>query len=88
MPESSGNQLSITIVVSGHPTLIRVPGNQRLEQVVRRVLNESGNTGQDPSGWELRNQDGSVLPLNQTVLDAGVAENATLFLNPLAGAGG
>lgn len=88
MAEHSGNQIEVTIVASGHPTTLKVPLNQRLEQVVKRVLNDTGNTGQDPDGWELRNQDGAVLSLEATVKDAGIAAGATLFLNPIAGAGG
>jgi hypothetical protein len=86
--EHLGNQIEVTIVASGHPTALSVPLNQRLEQVVRRVLNDTGNTGQGPDGWELRNQEGAVLALGATVKDAGIPTGATLFLNPIAGAGG
>jgi hypothetical protein len=88
MPGEHGRPIDVTIVVSGEPHSTAFPLNQRLEQVVRRILNESGNTGQDPSSWELRDANGMLLDLSLTVSEAGLIEGATLFLTPRAGAGG
>lgn len=89
MPQThQDHKFTLTIVVSGHPLTEDFPSNQRLEQIVGRVLKQTNNTGQDPSSWELRDSNGNVLNLNLTAAEAGLHDGVTLFLNPRAGAGG
>jgi hypothetical protein len=86
-PEQEQN-IDVIVVVSGQPEHIRVNVHQKLEQLVREALNESGNEGQALSDWELRLEDGSLLDQDLRVQDAGVTAGMTLFLSPKAGAGG
>ena len=88
MPPKPDKHLDLVVVVSGQPTAVRVNANQRLEQLVREALHESGNAGQDPEAWELRREGGDLLELGQRAGDAGLTDGMTLYLNPRAGAGG
>jgi len=80
--------LDLVVVVSGVATPVRVNVNERLEQVVREALRESGNAGQPPEQWELRRESGEPLDQSLRVGDAGLTDGATLTLQPRAGAGG
>ena len=80
--------LDLVIVVSGVPRPVRINPHVRLEQAVRDVLHDSGNSGQPPEDFELRTEDGQLLSLNSRAGDVGLHDGQTLFLNPRAGAGG
>lgn len=80
--------IDVTVVVSGQPGQLKVNVHQTLEHLVHEALQKSGNTGQAPSEWELRTEDGRLLNQSQTVAVAGIQDGATLFLSPKAGAGG
>lgn len=82
------NHLDLVIVVSGSPEAVRVNRNERLENAVREALRESGNHGQRPDDWELRNEAGQLLALSLHADEAGLFDGQTLFLSPKAGAGG
>lgn len=82
------NHLNLIIVVSGAPEPVRLNHNQRLEHAVREALRESGNHGQRPEEWELRNENGQLLALSLQADEAGLVDGQTLFLSPKAGAGG
>ncbi len=78
----------MVVVVSGQPERLKGNVHQTVEHVVHEALQKSGNQGQAPSAWELRSEDGALLDQGQTVAAAGIADGATLFLSPKAGAGG
>lgn len=80
--------LDLVIVVSGVPRPVRINLHVRLEQAVRDVLRDSGNSGQPPEDFELRTENGQLLSLDTRAGDAGLVDGQTLFLNPRAGAGG
>ncbi len=80
--------VELVIVVSGAPEAVRINRNQRLEHGVREALRESGNHGQPPEDWELRNEAGQLLALSMLPDEAGLVDGQTLFLSPKAGAGG
>lgn len=82
------NHLDLVIVVSGAPESVRIKDDERLEHAVREALRESGNHGQRPEDWELRNEAGQLLALSLRAHEAGLFEGQTLFLSPKAGAGG
>ncbi len=82
------NHVDLVIVVSGAPEAVRINRNERLEHAVREALRESGNKGQHPEDWELRNEAGQILALSMTAHEAGLHDGQTLFLSPKAGAGG
>ena len=82
------NHVDLVIVVSGAPEAVRINRNETLEHAVREALRESGNHGQPPEDWELRNEAGQLLALSMRPDEAGLVDGQTLFLSPKAGAGG
>jgi hypothetical protein len=87
MPQPD-NFLDVIVVVSGVPKPGRVNLHEPLENLVREVLNASGEHGRDPADFELRTEDGRLIDLAQRSGQAGLLDGQTLFLNPRAGAGG
>jgi Protein of Unknown function (DUF2604)/WXG100 protein secretion system (Wss), protein YukD len=85
---ASGENIEITVVVSGQPQRLKVNVHQTVEHLVQEALQKSGNQGQAPSEWELRTDDGRLLEQSGTVGAAGIHDGMTLFLSPRAGAGG
>lgn len=85
---ASEKQIDVVVVVSGQPQSIRINTREKLEQLVREALHETGNQGQAASGWELRTEDGRLLSLHLRLDEVGLTSGTVLFLNPLAGAGG
>jgi hypothetical protein len=84
----STNKFAIDIIVGGQKVPESVNQHQTLERVVREALEASGNKGQSPDAWELRTAAGAILPLEQTVEQAGISAGAVLYLNPKTAAGG
>ena len=87
MPQSDPN-ITITVVVSGQPTSLKVNTHQKVDHLVREALNQTGNKGQPPSDWELRSSDGALIEQTLTIEAAGLVAGMTLYLSPRAGAGG
>lgn len=88
MPKQESNNITVSVVVSGQATALKVNLNQDAEHLVREALKESGNKGQPASEWELRTSDGALIDQSLKIGAAGIKDGATLFLNPRAGAGG
>jgi hypothetical protein len=86
MPEHQ--LIVLTVIVNGVPTDVAVEEQDPLEVIVVRALDQTGNHGQPPSNWELRNAAGQVLDVNKTVRDYGFETGTRLFLNLKAGVGG
>jgi hypothetical protein len=84
----SRNKISITIVVSGQPALVKVNKNAPLSTVIPKALHETGNTGQPPENWELRDESGKLLDTSQKIGSFGFPETVRLFLSLKAGVGG
>lgn len=82
------NHLDLVVVVSGVPRPGRINTHQSLEQLVRKVLRDSGDEGRDPADYELRTEDGRLLELSGKAAALGLVDGQILFLNPRAGAGG
>ena len=79
---------TLTIVVGGQPTEVEVNSHAPLHTIVPRALEQTGNTGQPPENWELRDEAGTLLDLDKTIGDYEFAEDTKLFLNLKAGVGG
>ena len=82
------NHLQLVVVVSGVPRPIETNAHEPLRNLVRDVLRDSGDAGRAIEDFELRSEDGRLLDLASSGLDAGLVDGNTLFLNPRAGAGG
>ena len=84
----SDGHITLTIVVSGQPVTVTAEINEKVEQLVREALRESGNKGQPPNDWELRTVDGVLIDQGLRIGAAGIVNGMKLFLSPRAGAGG
>jgi hypothetical protein len=80
--------ITVTVVISGQPQSVRVNVHERVETLVRKALQDSGNTGQPPGDWELRTVEGALIGQDQRIDESGIRNGATLFLAPRAGVGG
>ncbi len=79
------DKITVTIVVNGQPTQISGPAQASLERVIPQALEQTGNVGQPPENWELRNAAGQLLG---STAKMGDFVGQTLFLNLKAGIGG
>lgn len=82
------NQIQVTVIVSGTAVPVSVNPNQKVTQLIREALRETGNQGQAPDQWELRRESGEVLDQTARVGDIGLVDGDTLTLQPRVGAGG
>lgn len=82
------NKVELTVVVNGQP--IAVTGNQNapLHTIIPKALEESGNVGQPPESWELRDVAGTLMDVDQKIETFNFGAEAKLFLNLKAGVGG
>ena len=81
-------KISITVVVNGKPTDVDAFDSEPLGSIIPDALQQTGNTGQPPENWELRDSDGNLLDLQKKIEDYGFQEKVRLFLNLKAGVGG
>ncbi len=81
-------KLPLTIVVNGQPTSIEANEEELLGALIPRALAQTGNTGQPPDQWELRDAAGEILDPKRKVEFFHLAPGTTLFLNLRAGIGG
>jgi hypothetical protein len=75
----------ITIVVNGQPTQIEANPNASVQSLIDPALRQTGNAGQPPENWELRDGQGHEVS-HQDKVESFVGQ--TLFLNLRAGIGG
>ncbi len=83
-----GKKLELAIVVNGEPTLVEANPNAPLQTVVNKALADTGNTGQPPENWELRDEAGQLLDTSRKASSFGFAPGVKLFLSLKAGIGG
>lgn len=81
MPDS----VQITVVVNGQPTQVRANPEAAVHSLIEVALQQTGNAGQPPDNWELRNSQGQPISLSAEVEEF---IGQTLFLNLKAGVGG
>lgn len=85
MPE---NKVNLEVIVNGQPTTVEANKNAPLRTIIERALQQTGNAGQPPDNWELRDAAGVLLPLDQKIEDFHFPTDVKLFLNLKAGVGG
>lgn len=81
MPET----VPVTVVVNGQPTQVQASPEAPVHSLIEKALQQTGNAGQPPDNWELRNSQGQAIPLGTKVADI---LGQTIFLNLKAGIGG
>ena len=88
-PQKIGvDEILTTVVVNGQPTVVSTPKDVPLGAIIPIALQQTGNSGQPPENWELRDADGGRLDLNKLIGDYNFPEDYRLFLNLKAGVGG
>lgn len=87
-PDKPDKKLSIEVVVNGQATSLEVNLNAPLHTIIPKALEQTGNAGQPPESWELRDAGGALLPLEQKIESFNFPSDVKLFLNLKAGVGG
>ena len=80
-------KIPITVVVNGQPTVVDAVLQDALRRIIEPALGQTGNSGQPPEDWELRDADGSLLDLDKKIEDYPFTEKTQLFLTLKAGVG-
>ena len=81
-------KISITVVVNGQLTVVDIDIADPLGAIIPIALRQTGNSGQPPENWELRDADGNLLDPGKKIEDYGFTDKTRLFLNLKAGVGG
>ena len=81
-------KMSISVVVNGQLTVVDATEDEPVRGIIPDALRQTGNSGQPPDNWELRDADGILLDLNKTIGEYGFDDKVRLFLNLKAGVGG
>ncbi len=81
-------KISLTVIVNGQPTTVEANDNAPLHTIIPKALHQTGNSGQPPENWELRDASGNLLPGNQKIETFHFQPGTHLFLNLKAGVGG
>ena len=82
------DKVHLAIVVNGTPVLIEANPHSPLHTVIPKALEETGNTGQSPENWELRDAAGTLLDASKKIEHFGFPADVRLFLSLKAGVGG
>lgn len=84
----ASHKIEITVIVNGQPTDVSVNTHAPLHTIIPMALNATGNSGQPPENWELRDAGGTLLDTSKKIETFGFADGVTLFLSLKAGVGG
>lgn len=87
-PDKPDNKLQLEVIVNGQSTLIEANLNAPLQSIIGKALEQTGNSGQPPENWELRDAGGVLLPVEQKIESFNFPQGVKLFLNLKAGVGG
>jgi len=82
------NDIEVTVVVNGQQVQVSGNRNAPLHTIIPKALHDSGNVGQPPENWELRDVAGALLDINQKIEAFNFNAETKLFLNLKAGVGG
>ena len=85
---SDPKKTEITVVVNGKPAEVFAVEDQPIGAIISDALEQTGNTGQPPENWELRDAEGNLLDPNKNFGDYPFSEKDRLFLNLKVGVGG
>lgn len=84
----AGNKIQLAVIVNGQATVVEANVNAPLQTIIPRVLEQTGNAGQPPENWELRDAQGTLLDTSKKIASFGFPADVRLFLNLKAGVGG
>lgn len=80
--------MKFRIIVNGQPADVTAKSKHALHSVIPSALDQTGNSGQPPENWELRDVTGTLLDTTKAISEFGFGEGARLYLNLKAGIGG
>ncbi len=81
-------KIQISVIVNGTLTVVETQPKTHLMMVITKALAQTGNHGQPPENWELRDEAGAVLDPQRTTDSYHLVSGTRLFLNLKAGVGG
>jgi hypothetical protein len=81
-------KVDLAVIVNGQPTVVEANPRAALESVIARALEQTGNVGQPPDQWEIRDASGIELDRHRKIEDFQFPPGMKLFLNLKAGVGG
>jgi len=82
------SKLDLTVIVNGQPTTVTAEPEAQLGSIIPKALEQTGNVGQPPQNWELRDANGNVLDPARKIESFGFVSGIAIFLNLRAGIGG
>jgi hypothetical protein len=82
------NKNTLTVVVNGTPTEVEANDHAPLRTIIPKALHQTGNSGQPPEQWELKDAQGNLLDLDKKIGDYNFPDDVKLFLSLKAGVGG
>jgi hypothetical protein len=82
------NHIDLTVIVNGQPTVVQANLEAELRSLIQKALEATGNTGQPPENWELRDANGTLLDVSKKIESFQFAPGTRLLLNLKAGVGG
>jgi Protein of Unknown function (DUF2604) len=82
------HNIILTIVVNGTPTKVEADVQAPLGSVIPKALDQTGNEGQPPENWELKDAKGVALDVKKKIEEFHFPCDVTLFLSLKAGIGG
>jgi Protein of Unknown function (DUF2604) len=82
------NLEKLVVVVNGVSYDVKANVEAPVLVVIEKALDESGNQGQPPQNWELRDAAGHVLDPQKKLEDYHLPDGTKLFLSLKAGVGG
>lgn len=86
--KGKGKEIDFTVVVNGEQVTVKAHENERLAVIIPTALEKTGNSGQPPENWELRDEAGKLLDPEQSIASFDFPKRVRLFLNLKAGVGG
>jgi hypothetical protein len=86
---AGSHKITVTVVVSGARISVTENSNQKVSHLIREALKEAGIPHPKVEDWTLRFGDGgAAIDPDLNIEEAGIANGATLFLDPDEGGGG
>ena len=86
--KDGGNKITLTVIVNGAPTQVTANLNAPLHAIIPEALKNSGNVGQGPDAWELKDEGGTLLDGNKKIEEFGFSKDTKLFLSLKTGVAG
>jgi ABC-type Zn2+ transport system substrate-binding protein/surface adhesin len=82
------HKLVLTVVVGGTATEVEANPEAPINSIIPIALKQTGNEGQPPENWQLKDTQGTILDINKKIEDFHFSCDVKLFLSLKAGVGG